>query len=112
MPIIAPKKEKYIPTNSFDFMNNISVDFYFLKDVLNKTTTLYLPVYNHTSSIENSLQKHYPRIQEKYPEYSLYLEPGDNQEFKKWKMVFFAKKLYKELKEKVTFQSNKKIFKI
>lgn len=98
-----------MPTNTFEFLDKLYLDYYFLKDVMDKTLTLYMPVYNNLGGVENSLKTHYPRIKEKYPEYSLTIVPGSKEDYVQWLQEYKYKMLDDQLNTKETITKRLKI---
>lgn len=61
------------PLNDRDFLNRILANKLFIKDLKNKTISMYLD-YRSVNDINRSIDKHLPRILKKYPDYSVIFE--------------------------------------
>ena len=76
---------------------------------MDKTLTLYMPVYKNLGGVENSLKTHYPRIKKKYPEYSLTIIPGVKEDYIQWLQEYKYKMLDQQLNHKEMLTKRLKI---
>ena len=82
------------PKSSLELISRFSAERDFWADIYNKKITMNVDKMSNTS-IENSIKKHYKRIQEKYPDYELNIISSDKYENNKK----YAMYLYLEEKE-------------
>ncbi len=87
LPIFELETKKLI-SNSYDFIRSIDGRSEFLTDAANKTMTLQMYRFHSIEVIKKIINKHYQRIQAKYQDYQIVLEPGKNEEYQKFKESF------------------------
>lgn len=63
------------------YIHRIGFKLDFLEDVMQKKLTLDMATRYSINDVENSLGAHFSRLQDKYPDYSLDMMPGDNPEY-------------------------------
>lgn len=63
------------------YIHKIEFKLDFLEDVMQKKLTLDMATRYSINDVENSLGAHFSRLQDKYPDYSLDMMPGDNPEY-------------------------------
>ncbi len=87
LPVFEVETKKLI-SNSYDFIRSIDGRSEFLTDGINKTMTLKMYHFHSIDVIKKIINKHYNRIQNKYQDYEIVLDPGKNEEYQNFKNSF------------------------